>query len=159
MCFNWYLYWYNIYIYFYTLVLFHCFIEVCMKAWNFNWVLTKILIISHYIIRTLGPWQCGQWLAAASGNGWGHAPLLGPLISQCSSSMPAAARALVTVVLASCCLYTGHTSTSQDDSFRYLTSGWVAEYPRVKSQLSSTVSNVKCGVFKCPVIITTPTNQ
>ena len=40
-----------------------------MKAWNFNWVLTKILIISHYIIRTLGPWQCGQWLAAASGNG------------------------------------------------------------------------------------------
>ena len=32
-----------------------------MKAWNFNWVLTKILIISHYIIRTLGPWQCGQW--------------------------------------------------------------------------------------------------
>ena len=56
---------YIIYIYFYTL----CFIEVCMKAWNFNWVLTKILIISHYIIRTLGPWQCGQWLAAASGNG------------------------------------------------------------------------------------------
>ena len=148
----------SIHFYFYILVLFHCFIEVCMKAWNFNWVLTKILIISHYIIRTLGPWQCGQWLAAASGNGWGHAPLLGPLISQCSSSMPAAARALVTVVLASCCLYTRHTSSSQD-SFRYLASGWVAEYPRVKSQLSSTVSNVKCGVFKCPVIITTPTNQ
>ena len=48
-------------------------------------------------------------------------------VSQWSSSMPAAARALLTVVLASCCLYTGHTSTSQD-SFRYLASGWVAEY-------------------------------
>ena len=143
MCFNWYLYWYNIYIYFYTWVLFHCFIEVCMKAWNFNWVLTKILIISHYIIRTLGPWQCGQWLAAASGNGWGHAPLLGPLISQRSSSMPAAARALVTVVLASCCLY-----TSQDDSFRYLTSGWVAEYPylsRVNCQAQCQTWNVACS--------------
>lgn len=58
-------------------VLFHCFIEVCMKGRNFNWVLTKILIISHYIIRTLGPGSVDsgggqwQWLRPRSTRGTG----------------------------------------------------------------------------------------
>lgn len=64
-------------------VLFHCFIEVCMKGRNFNWVLTKILIISHYIIRTLGPGSVDS--GEGSGNGWGHAPLGGPVTGDSQS--------------------------------------------------------------------------
>ena len=49
-------------------VLFHCFMRfACMKGRNFNWVLTKILIISHYIIRTLGPGSVDS--GEGSGNG------------------------------------------------------------------------------------------
>ena len=71
------------YIYFYSFCSFSLFHEVCMKGRNFNWVLTKILIISHYIIRTLGPGSVDS--GEGSGNGWGHAPLGGPVTGDSQS--------------------------------------------------------------------------